>query len=468
MMLRRHQELYFQLFQVLDAFLLCFALWLSHTIRYTLVPELSFLDISAIAPFSGYIWMLVLIIPLGPFILERQGFYRLNFAGSILQSFFTALRSVAILVFVLAVFIVVFRVPQQTMSRAAMILFVPVATVTLCLREMLAWSLVNRRRRSEINRQHILLCGASVDLEGWHSDLKNVPGGLYKVCGKVDLNTEPLPQFIKRLHDDMIDVVIFSIEHANFPTIREALHICESEGIEAWIGADFFRTSLAKPQFDQFSGRPLLVFRSTPDASWELIAKRAMDWFLSALLLLILALPMFCLALLVWWTSGRPIFFAQRRSGIYGRPFTMYKFRTMATNAEQTREELKAFNVMSGPVFKVDQDPRVTPFGKWLRKTSLDELPQLWNVLKGEMSLVGPRPLPLYETENFSDITQRRRMSVRPGLTCLWQISGRNKITDFAEWVRLDLEYIDNWSLWLDIKILLTTIPVVLFRHGAK
>lgn len=468
MMLRRHQELYFQLFQVLDAFLLCFALWLSHTIRYSLIPEMAFLDISSIAPFSGYIWMLVLIIPLGPFILERQGFYRLNFSGSILQSFITALRSVAILVFVLAVFIVVFRVPQSTISRAAIILFVPVGTLTLCLREMLSWSLVNRRRRSEINRQHILLCGANVDLEGWQSDLKNVPGGLYKVCGMVDLNNVPLPQFIKRLHDDMIDVVIFSIEHANFPTIREALHICESEGIEAWIGADFFRTSLAKPQFDQFSGRPLLVFRSTPDASWELITKRAMDWVLSALLLLIFLIPMLILAVLVWWTSGRPVIFAQRRSGIYGRPFTMYKFRTMATNAEQTREELQAFNVMSGPVFKVEKDPRVTAIGKWLRKTSLDELPQLWNVLKGEMSLVGPRPLPLYETENFSDITQRRRMSVRPGLTCLWQISGRNKITDFSEWVRLDLEYIDNWSLWMDIKILLMTIPVVIFRHGAK
>lgn len=291
---------------------------------------------------------------------------------------------------------------------------------------------------------------------------------MYKICGHIDLNEVPLPEFIKKLHDEMVDVVIFSIEHTNFPTIREALHICESEGIEAWVGADFFRTALTRPQFDQFSGHPLLIFRSTPDASWELVAKRVIDWLVAFVLLVLLMPLLVILALVIWFSSGRPIIFSQKRSGIYGRPFTMYKFRTMNTNAEQTRDELKTFNVMSGPVFKVEKDPRVTPIGRWLRKTSLDELPQLYNVLKGEMSLVGPRPLPLYETQNFSDLSQRRRMSVRPGLTCLWQISGRNTITDFSDWVRLDLEYIDNWSLGLDIKILLWTIPVVLFGRGAK
>jgi lipopolysaccharide/colanic/teichoic acid biosynthesis glycosyltransferase len=146
----------------------------------------------------------------------------------------------------------------------------------------------------------------------------------------------------------------------------------------------------------------------------------------------------------------------------------MYKFRTMVTNAEQARAELAALNEMSGPVFKVGNDPRVTPLGRVLRQASLDELPQLWNVLCGEMSLVGPRPLPVYETANFGDVTQRRRMSVRPGLTCLWQVHGRNRISDFKDWVRLDLEYIDRWSLWLDMKILLRTVPVVLFGWGAK
>ena len=160
--------------------------------------------------------------------------------------------------------------------------------------------------------------------------------------------------------------------------------------------------------------------------------------------------------------------FRQQRSGINGRPFTLYKFRTMVTNAEQLKHELAAMNEMNGPVFKVSNDPRVTPIGKFLRKYSLDELPQLFNVLRGEMSLVGPRPLPVDEVKRFNDLAHRRRLSVKPGLTCLWQISGRNNVSDFKEWVRLDLEYIDNWSLWLDLKILWRTLPAVLAGTGAK
>ena len=146
----------------------------------------------------------------------------------------------------------------------------------------------------------------------------------------------------------------------------------------------------------------------------------------------------------------------------------MYKFRSMSDDAEMRRAELEPFNQMSGPVFKVDADPRITPFGRWLRRTSIDELPQLLNVLLGDMSLVGPRPLPLYEVEKFENTAQRRRLSVKPGLTCLWQISGRNQVKDFGDWVKLDLDYIDRWSLALDFKILLRTVPAVLMGFGAK
>jgi lipopolysaccharide/colanic/teichoic acid biosynthesis glycosyltransferase len=146
----------------------------------------------------------------------------------------------------------------------------------------------------------------------------------------------------------------------------------------------------------------------------------------------------------------------------------MLKFRTMVTNAEQLKHELAKLNEMSGPVFKVTNDPRVTPVGRFLRKWSVDELPQLWNVFRGEMSLVGPRPLPVDEVARFDDMAHRRRLSVKPGLTCLWQVSGRNNVTDFREWVRLDLHYIDNWSIWLDLKILLLTVPAVFSGAGAK
>ena len=146
----------------------------------------------------------------------------------------------------------------------------------------------------------------------------------------------------------------------------------------------------------------------------------------------------------------------------------MYKFRTMVADAEERKQELTALNEMRGPVFKVTNDPRVTPVGRFLRRTSIDELPQFFNVLRGEMSIVGPRPLPVDEVRRFDDFAHRRRLSVKPGLTCLWQISGRNNVNDFKDWVRLDLEYIDNWSMWLDMKILWRTIPAVLAGIGAK
>lgn len=173
-------------------------------------------------------------------------------------------------------------------------------------------------------------------------------------------------------------------------------------------------------------------------------------------------------ALLVRLSSPGPVIFRQERAGLNGRPFVMLKFRSMRAGAETERDELAAHNEMSGPVFKMRDDPRTTAVGRFLRRHSLDELPQLWNVLRGEMSLVGPRPLPLAEVSRFADPAQRRRLSVKPGLTCLWQIRGRNDISSFEEWVRLDLEYIDQWSLWLDLKILFATVPVALFGRGGR
>jgi exopolysaccharide biosynthesis polyprenyl glycosylphosphotransferase len=211
----------------------------------------------------------------------------------------------------------------------------------------------------------------------------------------------------------------------------------------------------------------MLVFRVTPDLSWALLIKAAMDR-LGALFGIVLLSPLLLLiAIVIKMTSSGPVIFKQRRAGRHGQPFTMYKFRSMRTGAEMEQEELKALNKMSGPVFKVENDPRITPFGRWLRQTSLDEFPQLLNVLFGQMSLVGPRPLPIYEVNNFELTAHRRRLSMKPGLTCLWQISGRNMVRDFNDWVKLDVEYIDNWSLALDLGIILRTIPVVLFGKGA-
>jgi lipopolysaccharide/colanic/teichoic acid biosynthesis glycosyltransferase len=223
--------------------------------------------------------------------------------------------------------------------------------------------------------------------------------------------------------------------------------------------------------FDSVGDKPMLVLRSTPELSWELLCKKIFDR-LGAVLIILITLPLWLIAAIGirLKSPGAPVLFSQMRAGRYGQPFRMWKFRTMVADAEQLLEEIKEQhgNQMAGPVFKLDRDPRIFPFGAWLRKLSIDELPQLFNVVKGEMSLVGPRPLPLYEVAAFDDLSHRRRLSVKPGITCEWQVGGRNQITSFDEWVEMDLRYIDNWSLWLDFTILLRTIPAVLFGKGAK
>jgi exopolysaccharide biosynthesis polyprenyl glycosylphosphotransferase len=212
----------------------------------------------------------------------------------------------------------------------------------------------------------------------------------------------------------------------------------------------------------------MLVFRSTPEDSWQKVAKQGIDIF-GALAFLIFFFPLFILiCLLIRITSPGPVLFRQRRSGLNGKPFTMLKFRSMVTDAEQLKAELQVLNEMEGPVFKVTNDPRVTRIGRVLRRWSIDEWPQMINVLLGDMSLVGPRPLPVDEVKRFDDLAHRRRLSVKPGLTCLWQVKGRNEVKNFKEWVRLDLEYIDNWSIWLDLQILFQTIPTVILGTGAK
>lgn len=288
---------------------------------------------------------------------------------------------------------------------------------------------------------------------------------LMVIAGRIDIENQPLSDLVEALHRHAVTRVIFAAGHSKLNRVEEAIGACEVEGVPAWLLANFIQTSIAKPDFDAFAGRPMLVFRSTPDVSWALLIKGTIDRVGALLLLTLFAVPMMLVCIIIKLSSKGPPIFRQERAGKHGKPFTMFKFRSMSDDAEMRRAELLPFNQMRGPVFKVEDDPRVTPFGHWLRRTSVDEMPQLLNVLFGDMSLVGPRPLPL---EKFENTAQRRRLSVKPGLTCLWQIRGRNEVRDFGDWVRLDLEYIDKWSLGLDLKILACTVPAVVFGLGAK
>lgn len=277
----------------------------------------------------------------------------------------------------------------------------------------------------------------------------------------------PLDELSRILADQRVDV-IFLKETRNGVAAQAVLSAAEEQGIEVWYFAGLLSGPISRPEVDEYAGHPVIVFKTTSHYEGRLLVKRAFDVLVAGTLTLLLLPVLAVCALLIKRTSPGPVFFVQERTGWKGRPFRMFKFRTMVVGAEARRPEVLAANEMSGPVFKATDDPRLTSVGRTLRRYSLDELPQLFNVLRGEMSLVGPRPLPVYETRAFAAFRDHRRYSVLPGLTGLWQVSGRSTIQDFSEWVRLDLEYIDRWSLWLDIKILARTVPVVLSGQGAR
>lgn len=266
------------------------------------------------------------------------------------------------------------------------------------------------------------------------------------------------------LNKTSIDEVFFAAPVVG-ADINDLVFACEEVGVRFSLLADWFNPTIARTSFRSLDEVPMLTFSTTPSQVGQLLLKALTDRIFAAISIALLSPLLLIVALIIKLTSPGPVLFHQVRSGLNGRLFKMYKFRTMVVNAEALKDSLLDRNEMNGPVFKIKDDPRVTRIGHWLRRTSLDELPQLFNILLGDMSVVGPRPPIPAEVEKY-ERWQRRRLSMKPGLTCFWQIAGRNEV-DFADWMKLDLKYIDNWSFKLDIIILLKTIPVVLLGRGA-
>lgn len=462
-MLRRQRQIREQVQQWVDAGLFALAFWLAHAVRAVVVNYQP--GLPEIQPFEEYLWLYLLIIPGTLFLLKALGFYNRPLLFSRRETAWVLSHAVTIAV--LGVVSVLF-LRKQELARSVIFLFGAFSFLLVMAKEELQRRWLLSKLGQEQSRRRLVLIGTDEDTAQIERDLDAKARGAVEILARLDLQQTPAERLVELLHERAANGVILSARHTYFEQVEKVIELCELEGVEVWLLADFFKTRISQTSVDDFLGRPTVVFRSAPEASWQGVAKQMLD-FVGALVLLALVSPLLLLAALaVRLSSSGPVLFRQQRSGLNGRPFTMLKFRTMVTDAEQMKAELASFNEMDGPVFKVTNDPRVTVLGRFLRKWSIDELPQLWNVLRFEMSLVGPRPLPVDEIRRINDHAHRRRLSVKPGLTCLWQVSGRNDVTSFKEWVRLDLEYIDNWSLWLDLKILLKTIPVVLTGAGAK
>ena len=463
-MLRRHRQIRMQIHQLMDACLFAVSFWFAYLLRSN--PEVSaFFRLDPIGEFEKFVWLYLILIPSAPMILESQGFYNRPVLSPRLSILWPLLKGCVLSTIGLSIVLYFFRL---YLPRSIVIWFGGISFLMVFFKEeLLRLALKSKLAQSQYRRRFILV-GPSDETARMRAELIARSQEEVEVLAELDLNKTPLQQLVNLLHEYSVNGVILSAKHSYFEQVEAAVRACELEGVEVWLIADFFKTQISHTTFDDFYGRPVMVFRSTPEASWQGVLKQVLD-FVGALVLLFLTMPFFAVfAVLIKMSSPGPVLFRQMRAGLNGQPFTMFKFRTMVTNAEQLKAELAVMNEMSGPVFKMAKDPRVTRFGRWLRRFSLDELPQLFNVLRFEMSLVGPRPLPVDEVRRFPELAHRRRLSVKPGLTCLWQISGRNNVTDFKDWVRLDLEYIDNWSLWLDLKILWRTVPIVLIGTGAR
>ena len=457
-----------QSLQILDAFLVWAAFWLASILRETILTQFLGKGVEEDS-LVAMTWALYIAVPFTPLVLERFGFYDRMGNKAASSSAWQLIRGI----FIIGLFISLFALFAKVSEARRLILGLGgvLMFVLLIIRERVSRSWIVSRRKRGFGGERVIIAGSDTEIDELLADLDADAVADWDIVERFNLASRTSGELYELLKRESVGRVIFATKDTPFEKVAQAVEVCEFQGVEAWIAASFIRSQIARPVFDSVGSKPMLVLRSTPELSWELMAKETIDR-IGSFILIVGTLPFWIIAAIgiKIASPGAPVLFSQMRAGRYGKPFRMWKFRTMVPNAEELLDAIKKEhgNQMDGPVFKLDHDPRIFPFGSLLRKLSIDELPQLLNVLLGDMSLVGPRPLPLYEVEAFSEISHRRRLSVKPGITCEWQAGGRNKITSFDDWVKMDLRYIDNWSLWLDFQILLKTIPAVLFGRGAK
>lgn len=482
-MIRQEDYLYRRFNQALDVMLAFAALVGAHYLGQWVLRPYVFPTLIERSSLGTHTWVYVVFPPMVLLFQHLNGQY----SSGALRSTGQLLRANTLSAFYTAGFTVLvsyLTYEGGVVSRMLLLGGSGALALGLCAKALLMRRYLRRQRLRGRYTRRLLLVGSGPTLRQFIELVRSHPVWGFELVGVASDDPDLHPgqttahvPVVERLHglvpwleSNRVDEVVFVPARTPLADLRVPLEACELMGIRTRLSLNFFeqRIGFLAPTVDAFEGIPVVTYSPARDITdWRLLVKYTLDRVGAAIALLLLSPVMIGIAIIIWLTSprGAPIFFGQRRSGLNGREFTCWKFRTMHVDAEARLAELMKNNEMSGPVFKMRHDPRVTPIGRFLRKSSLDELPQLWNVLTGEMSLVGPRPPIPAEVARY-DLWQRRRLSMKPGITCIWQVSGRN-LLDFDTWMRMDLEYIDHWSLWLDFRILLRTVRVVITGHGA-
>ena len=479
-MLKQQARLIARVVYFLDLALTSVAFFAAFFIRDLLLPQIAPDRFpTGLFPLQQYLKVYPLVLIIWSVLLFSYHSYHSHRTVSIVREALTILRVVLVGNTVLATF--AYLLPLRELSRAWFILFAALSAMLLLAEKLLVRVMARYVRSKGLNYRTLLIVGTgrrALEIAGM---IEGHKGWGYKILGFVSdghrlsngwaryriFGTVPdLKKILENPKMEPIDEIVFAVTRKKLDEMKQIFLMCEELGIRTRVAMNIFQNRVARLEVEELEGVPFLTFTTTPSNETHLALKRLLDVAVS-LMMLALGLPIIVFAALaIRLTSPGSVLFKQERLGLNGRIFTLYKFRTMIEDAHRRREEVSHLNEMTGPVFKSKSDPRITPVGRFLRKFSLDELPQLWNVLKGDMSLVGPRPPIPEEVESYHR-WHRRRLSMKPGLTCLWQVSGRNNV-DFDRWMELDLQYIDNWSPSLDLKILLRTIPAVLLGKGAS
>ncbi len=472
---------------LLDVTLVAVAFLAAYWLRSSLLPWVAPSRFPLpLYPLSAYLPLLPLALGIWGGLLLQGRQYRSHRTMLLPEEAWNILRIGLLSSVIFTLTIYAFRLDQvllesDLISRLWILLFATLSIILL-LTEKLAIRVTSRYVRSRgFNYRTVLIVGtgksaaeviASVQRHGYWGLRILGQVTTAESCDKRPARAGQLPllgtlaDIPKILEENVVDDVVFAVTRRELDRMEDLFLMFQELGIRTQFALNLFPHTQSRVELEALDGIPMLTFSTGPSSIVQLLGKRVLDIAIAGLLM-VLGLPVVVIvALAIKLTSGGRVLFAQTRCGLNGRRFTLYKFRTMIEGAELRRAELEHLNEMDGPVFKLRRDPRVTLLGRFLRKFSLDELPQLWNVLRGDMSMVGPRP-PIPEEVAKYQRWQRRRLAMKPGLTCLWQISGRNEV-DFDRWIELDLEYIDSWSPSLDFKILLKTIPVVLTGRGAS